>query len=94
MLTLAQVVTLALSGSPLLVVVLGLVQYAKKLGLVGIVLNIISMVLGLAFGATYMIASAKPTDFLGYFLCIVYGLLIGLVASGVYEVINPPQAKP
>lgn len=85
--TIEQVVSLAMSGSiPLLTVVLGLVQFTKRVGLQGNVLIIVSMLIGLAFGASYLYLTAKPLDTLGMFLCLIYGILIGLIASGIYDV--------
>ncbi len=83
---LAAVASLALSGSPLSILVLGLVQFFKKTGMTGNPLTWLSMGLGVVFGGVYMFAVAHPVDLLGYFLCVVYGLLLGLVASGVYDV--------
>ena len=83
---LSLVVTQALSGSPLSILILGLVQFLKKTGLAGNALTWVSMGLGILFGGFYMIAVSHPTDALGYFLCLVYGLLLGLIASGIYDV--------
>lgn len=91
--------TLALSGSvPLLIVVLGLVQYYKKLNATGNLLSILSMITGVLFGGFYLYLVTEPTAMLGIFLCIIYGIVIGLIASGVYDLakqlITPTQRPP
>lgn len=74
------------SGVPLLFVVIGLVQFAKKLGAAGNQLIVISMAIGLLLGMGYQFATVGfPVDFSGWFAVIVYGLGLGIVASGVYD---------
>jgi hypothetical protein len=71
---------------PLVAVIFGLVEFSKSLGLKGIALTIFSMILGLAFGIAYKIAETGiPTLFGGWFATIVFGLALGLVASGFYD---------
>ena len=85
--TIGAVVSLALYGSaPLMLVTLGLVQYAKRLGIAGNALLIISMVVGLILGGAYMTFTTAPSDALGWFSVVIYGIVIGLVTSGVYDV--------
>ena len=67
-------------------VVLGLVTYLGKLGVKGIYQLVSSMLLGLLFGAGFMIAVlGVPKSFAGWFSLLIYGLMLGLVASGIYE---------
>ena len=74
---------------PLVAVIFGLVEFSKSFGLKGHWLTIFSMVLGLAFGISYKIAeTGLPTLFGGWFATIVFGLALGLVASGFYDFIN------
>lgn len=74
------------AGVPLLFVVIGLVQFVKKLGLVGNALIWASMAIGLLLGAGFQFATVGfPTDFAGWFAVIVYGLGLGIVSSGVYD---------
>lgn len=73
-------------GVPLLFVTIGLVQWSKKFGLKGKALNGVSMVVGLVLGMGFQISSlGLPADFGGWFGIIVYGLGLGLVASGIYD---------
>ncbi len=74
-------------NAPIVVmVILGLVTFLGKLGVKGIYQLISSMVLGILFGAGFMIAVLGwPASFAGWFSLIIYGLMLGLVASGIYE---------
>lgn len=74
------------NGVPLLFVVIGLVQWSKQLGLSGKGLIGASMGIGLVLGAGFQIATAGlPADFGQWFGVVVYGLGLGIVASGVYD---------
>lgn len=73
------------AGLPLVLVVLGLVEWVKRLGLAGKAVVIVSMAIGLALGLAYQISIALPIDFAGWFSAAVYGLGLGLVASGIYD---------
>jgi hypothetical protein len=67
-------------------VVLGLVTFLSKLGVKGIYQLISSMLLGIVFGAGFMIAVlGLPNTFAGWFSLLIYGLMLGLVASVIYE---------
>lgn len=74
-------------NAPIVVlVVLGLVTWLGKLGVKGIWQLISAMALGLIFGAGFMFAAlGLPEDFAGWFSIVIYGLAMGLVASGIYE---------
>lgn len=74
------------AGLPLVLVVLGLVEWVKRLGLAGKAVVIVSMAIGLALGLAYQVSIAVPIDFAGWFGAAVYGIGLGLVASGVYDV--------
>ena len=81
--------TLLVGGLPLSAVVFGLVEFIKSFGLRGRWLTIASMLLGLAFGVSYQIANAGlPAGFAGWFAMAVFGLVLGLVASGFYKFIS------
>lgn len=107
------VIGASVGGIPLIVVVLGLVEYIKRLGIKGNRLLVASMVIGLVLGAAYqayVLASAPGPGpataaawYVAVFGAVVYGLVLGLVASGVYDVadglitgavtrLNPPQS--
>lgn len=74
------------AGLPLVLVVLGLVEWVKRLGLAGRAVVIVSMAIGLALGLAYQVSIALPIDFAGWFGAAVYGIGLGLVASGIYDV--------
>lgn len=74
------------AGLPLVLVVLGLVEWAKRLGLSGKPVVLVSMAIGLVLGLAYQISMGMPSEFSGWFSASVYGLGLGLVASGIYDV--------
>ena len=73
------------SGLPLLLVVLGLVEWVKRLGLSGKPVTLVSMGIGLVIGIAYQVSIALPIDFAGWFGAAVYGIGLGIVASGIYD---------
>jgi hypothetical protein len=75
------------AGIPLLFVVLGLVQWCKTYITDSKAIRATSMAIGWALGGSYMIATnGPPADFAGWFGIVVFGLGLGLVASGIYDV--------
>ena len=89
--------TAAVAGVPLLWVVLGLVEWAKGIGLKGeTAIRLASMGIGLVFGVCYMVVETAFIDAVGQmtgsgifgavFGFIVYGIGLGLLASGIYDV--------
>jgi hypothetical protein len=79
---------LVVAGIPLLLVVLGLVEWSKLLGLTGKVLRVVSMAIGLTLGIGYQLSLAAPITFADWFEVSVFGLALGLTASGVYDAFN------
>jgi len=75
------------AGIPLLLVVLGLVQFIKGFGLTGNAVKLLSLAVGLLLGIGYQMSVTIPVDFSGWFAVAVFGLGLGLVASGVYDVV-------
>ena len=74
------------NGLPLLTVVLGLVAWVKGWGVEGNALRASSMIIGLLLGVGYMFGDlGLPATFGGWFGFIVYGLGLGLTASGIYD---------
>ena len=70
----------------LIPVIIGLVEYAKKLGSDGPVNLILSMGFGILFGAGYQLAAfGVPTDGARWFILVLAALVPGLAASGVYD---------
>ena len=81
--------TLLVNGIPLAIVVFGLVEFIKSLGLKGNWLTICSLLLGLALGFGYQVSvTGVPVDFSGWFSAGIFGLSLGLVASGFYNFAN------
>lgn len=72
-------------GIPLLFVVVGGVEWLKRANVSGVALNVSSLVLGLLLGLGYQVSLEVPVDFAGWFGAGVYGLALGLTASGVYD---------
>ena len=82
--------SVSVGGIPLIFVVLGLVTWLSKMGVSGKWLLVASLLVGLVLGSGYQISQAMPwtiseLTFGGWFAVMVYGLALGLVASGVYE---------
>jgi hypothetical protein len=78
--------SLLVGGIPLIIVIFGLVEFIKSFGLSGKIVTSLSMVLGLLFGIAYKIGvDGLPVDFMGWFIVVVFGLALGLVASGFYK---------
>ena len=80
---------LLIGGIPIVLIVFGLVEFAKVFGLKGKWLTLTSMLLGLVFGFLYKLAIEPiPTTFGGWVAIVVLGLAIGLTTSGVYDFLN------
>jgi hypothetical protein len=74
------------AGIPLTLVVLGVVQWLKKASPNGTVTRMISAIVGLVIGLGYWIATnGTPANFAGWFTAIIFGLALGLLASGSYD---------
>ena len=80
--------TLLIDGIPLVLVVFGLVEFIKKMGLTGKVLTVCSLLLGMLLGIAYRLTLIIPMTFADWFSAIVFGLALGLVASGLYNFAN------
>ena len=90
--------SVAVAGVPLIFVVLGLVTLYGQFGLQGKVQLASSFATGLILGGAYQLAEmGVPAGFAGWFAIIIYGLALGLVATGTYEtykqVINKSVSK-
>ena len=89
----------AVSGVPLMFVVIGLVWVWGKLGLQGKQQLISSMLTGMALGLPYMIAQTRPPvgdwwlSFGYWFATVIYGLGLGVFASVLYELNKDLIAK-
>ncbi len=86
--------TLLVAGIPLILVVFALVDMVKSFGLKGHWLTVTSLLIGLALGICFKIAdSGLPVDFAGWFAVIIFGLALGLVASGFYKFVDSRVPK-
>lgn len=65
-------------------VVLGLVELAKGLGLQGKQLTLLAMAIGCVVGTLFEVSAQFPAA-LPWVRAGVYGLLLGLTASGLYD---------
>lgn len=89
-----QYFDVSVAGVPLVLVVLGLVTWLWKLGVPKTALQIVSMAVGLLFGGGYQVSAlGVPTTFAGWFGVLIYGIGLGLLASGIYETGEKLSAK-
>lgn len=72
-------------GVPLVMVVIGLVTWLGKLGITGKAQLVSALLVGLILGIGYQLSLEIPVDFAGWFGAVIYGLGLGIVASGIYE---------
>jgi hypothetical protein len=79
-----------IAGIPLMAVVIGLVQFFKtKLSWSGVGVEVFAILLGLALGVGYWAYMADPAAMIGWrfwFEAAIFGLAVGLSATGVYKV--------
>lgn len=76
------------NGIPLVLAVIGLVEWSKQLGVSGRALQVLSMLVGVALGILYQYSVQPLVDFAGWFGAVIYGLGMGLIASGIYDAIR------
>lgn len=76
------------SGIPLVLVVIGLVEWSKRLGVSGRPLQILSMLVGVVLGILYQYSQQPLEGFSAWFGAAVYGFGLGLVASGIYDAVR------
>lgn len=69
----------------LLALILGLVEFSKRLGASGRVLTILSMVIGVALSVLYSFTHNPPTTPESVWQTVAFGLLHGLAACGIYD---------
>ena len=77
--------SITVAGIPLVLIVLGLVEWVKGFNIQGNALRGVSLVIGLLLGVGYQLSVAVPMDFAGWFSAVIFGLGLGLVASGLYD---------
>lgn len=84
-----MVTDLVVAGVPAVLLVFGLVEFAKKFGVTGNWLTALSAVLGLVVSSAYNLAlNGVPVDVQGWTSVVVVGLAYGLTASGVYDFLS------
>ncbi len=77
--------TVMINGIPLLLLIIGLVQFLKEMGLSGQWLRASSAGIGLALGLLYQISLGVSAGFAGWFGAVIYGLGLGVTASGLID---------
>lgn len=76
----------AIAGVPLLLFVFGFTQWLKgTFTLAGRAVRIASMAVGVFFGVGYQLTVATPATIGAWFGVLVFGIGLGLVASGAYD---------
>ena len=74
-----------INGVPLIAVIMALVEWLKKVGLPAQWLPYASMGLGIAMGVLAAVAQKMPTTLQEWLGAITAGLVLGLSASGLYD---------
>ncbi len=85
--------TAAIIFGPLMAIVFGIVEYIGKFGVQGKWQLISSLLTGLILGSIVMYFTIGPASAVGWFSVALFGLLVGLAASGCYEGIKTASAK-
>jgi hypothetical protein len=85
---------LELGGIPVIVLVIGIVEAAKRFGLRGKGCQILAMVLGgVLVGLSQAIETAMiPVDFVPWINIIVMGMGGSLAATGIYDMLKKQKA--
>ena len=76
------------NGIPLAALVIALVEWVKRIGVEGKALNAVSMAIGAVIGVAYWYAQSPLQSFSDWFGAVIYGLALGLVASGIYDAVR------
>jgi len=77
----------------LLPIVFGVVTFIGKFGVQGKWQLVSSLLSGLILGSIVMYFTLGPTTAVGWFSVALFGLIVGLAASGCYEAIKTATAK-
>jgi hypothetical protein len=87
--------TASVFGIPIILLVIGLVYaIGDKFGVIGKAQFVVSLAIGLIFGGGYQAAvGSLGYNFLAIFSYVVYGLLMGLFASLLYDTAKDLLAK-
>ena len=76
---------ITLNDAVLVPVIIGLTQFAKEFGITGKWSRLFGLVLGLVLGIFYKISQAVPASLGEWLFCVIYGLALGMTASGIYD---------
>lgn len=77
---------ISVNGVPLVFVIVGLVQFIAEMGVSGKWLKGISAGIGLVIGVAYQLSSSgMPVDFAGWMGAVIFGLALGVTASGLVD---------
>lgn len=78
--------TLAAQGAPLVLFVIALTEWIKKMGVTGEqAINGIAVVIGLILGVGYKFSVLPPVTFADWFAAVIFGLILGLASIGLYK---------
>ena len=79
---------------PLLPINMSITKASEKLGLSGIGQTVFALVSGLVLGiATSFAVWGFPADYQGWFLTVIFGLIVGGASIGTYETIKHAAVK-
>lgn len=70
---------------PLVLFVMAFVELLKKVGVAGKWLTLGAFIFGVILGALVRIAVAPPVVFFDWVIAVLYGLLLGFIATGTYD---------
>ena len=76
------------NGVPLVLLILGLVEFTKSFGASGKLLTAISFAIGAVLGILYQYSVKIPVSFADWFGAIVFGLALGLTACKLYDAVR------
>lgn len=90
----ANLIESVTGNAGVILVILGLVEYIRLMGVRDVLLRAASMLLGVVFGGGALIAEqGVPSDFSAWFFVLLAGILFGLIASGVVDLTGRLIAK-
>ena len=77
---------LAAQGAPLVLFVIALTEWIKRMGVTGeAALNGIAVIIGLILGVGYKFSVMPPVTFADWFAAVLFGLILGLSSIGLYK---------
>lgn len=80
-------------GIPLVIFIFGLCELAKQLGVKGKKLRVVSALIGMVLGTAYRLTLGMPKTYAEWFATVMFGMLAGLTASGIFDWSNPRFPK-